>query len=104
MVAQPQRRARPASESRVTRPRVPRAPTHLDLTDDSADSGEPETASEFRAIEFEPAAPREPRNRAGSNGANRPVKTRQTPPAPAESRATAPSATAIAEPSHKLDP
>lgn len=77
------RQTRTPRESRGTRPRVPRSPTHLDLTDDT-----PEEASDFSAIDLEPAVPQATRNRIKPGRADRRVVTTQTPPAQAESRTT----------------
>lgn len=91
------RRAPNPSEGRPPRPRVPRTPTHLDLTDDTADDVSA-VGSELNAIEFEPAAPEATRNKVSPG---RRIRTQTAAPA---SRASARQTTPGEEPAQKADP
>ncbi|MGH9148647.1 MAG: hypothetical protein ACRD1Q_18195 [Vicinamibacterales bacterium] len=90
----PKRRAPNPTESRPPRPRVPGTPTHLDLTDDTADD-DLRAGSEFNAIDFEPDAPEAPRNKVGP-GAR--IRTQTSAPA---SRVSARQTTQGEEPAQK---
>lgn len=83
---------------------MPRAPTHLDLTDDTGDNaGLDAPGSEFNAIDLEPAAPEVGRRRNKPGGAANRTRA-HTPSAPPERRADVRPAAPTEDLSEKADP